>query len=77
MTAPALFADEMKAAREQRGWSQADLADKIPYSLSTISMMEALHRAPARGPGPMVSHRVAVGRVARIALPGPLGLVGR
>jgi transcriptional regulator with XRE-family HTH domain len=43
-----LFADELKAAREQRGWSQADLADKIPYSLSTISMVEALHRAPAR-----------------------------
>jgi transcriptional regulator with XRE-family HTH domain len=43
-----LFADEMKAAREQRGWSQADLADQIPYSLSTISMVEALHRAPTR-----------------------------
>lgn len=43
-----LFADEMKAAREQRGWSQADLADQIPYSLSTISMVEALHRVPAR-----------------------------
>lgn len=48
MTALSLFADEMKAAREQRGWSQADLAEKIPYSLSTISMVEALHRAPAR-----------------------------
>jgi ribosome-binding protein aMBF1 (putative translation factor) len=48
MTALALFADEMKAAREQRGWSQADLAEKIPYSLSTISMVEALHRAPTR-----------------------------
>jgi len=48
MTALSLFADEMKAAREQRGWSQADLADKIPYSLSTISMVEALHRAPTR-----------------------------
>jgi DNA-binding XRE family transcriptional regulator len=44
----ALFADEMKAAREQRGWSQADLADQIPYSLSTISMLEALHRVPTR-----------------------------
>lgn len=43
-----LFADEMKAAREQRGWSQADLAGQIPYSLSTISMVEALHRVPAR-----------------------------
>ena len=43
-----LFADELKAAREQRGWSQADLADQIPYSLSTISMVEALHRVPAR-----------------------------
>ena len=48
MTALSLFADEMKAAREQRGWSQADLADKIPYSLSAISMVEALHRAPTR-----------------------------
>ena len=43
-----LFADELKAAREQRGWSQADLADEIPYSLSTISMVEALHRVPTR-----------------------------
>jgi transcriptional regulator with XRE-family HTH domain len=43
-----LFADEMKAAREQRGWSQADLAGQIPYSLSTISMVEALHRVPTR-----------------------------
>ena len=48
MAALSLFADEMKAAREQRGWSQADLADQIPYSLSTISMVEALHRVPAR-----------------------------
>jgi transcriptional regulator with XRE-family HTH domain len=41
-------ADELKAAREQRGWSQADLAGQIPYSLSTISMVEALHRVPTR-----------------------------
>ena len=43
-----LFADELKAAREQRGWSQADLAGQIPYSLSTIAMVEALHRVPTR-----------------------------
>jgi transcriptional regulator with XRE-family HTH domain len=48
IAALSLFADEMKAAREQRGWSQADLADQIPYSLSTISMVEALHRVPTR-----------------------------
>jgi transcriptional regulator with XRE-family HTH domain len=47
-TALSLFADEMKAAREQRGWSQAELAEQIPYSLSTISMVEALHRAPTK-----------------------------
>ncbi|MGH3174902.1 MAG: helix-turn-helix domain-containing protein, partial [Streptosporangiaceae bacterium] len=47
-TALSLFADEMKAAREQRGWSQAELAERIPYSLSTISMVEALHRAPTK-----------------------------
>lgn len=46
-----LFADELKAAREQRGWSQADLAGQIPYSLSTISMVEALHRVPTQCPG--------------------------
>ena len=33
MTALSLFADEMKAAREQRCWSQADLAEKLPFSL--------------------------------------------
>jgi transcriptional regulator with XRE-family HTH domain len=48
VTALSLFSDEMKAAREQRGWSQADLADQIPYSLLTISMVEALHRTPTR-----------------------------
>jgi transcriptional regulator with XRE-family HTH domain len=47
-TALSLFADEMKAAREQRGWSQAELAERIPYSLSTISMAEALHRVPTK-----------------------------
>ena len=37
------------ALRAERGWSQADLAEKIPYSLSTISMVEALHeRSPVR-----------------------------
>lgn len=43
-----LFADEMKAAREQRGWTHADLAEKLPYSESQIAMVESLHRTPAR-----------------------------
>ena len=43
-----LFADELKATRAKRGWSQEDLAAKIPYSPSTIGMVEALHRAPTR-----------------------------
>lgn len=47
-SALSLFADEMKAAREQRGWSQAELAERIPYSLSAIGMVEALHRAPSK-----------------------------
>ena len=85
MTALSLFADEMKAAREQRGWSQADLADQIPYSLSTISMVEALHRVPTRdlavSPGQGVRHaghlRPAGGQAAGPAVPGVVPAVRR
>ena len=35
-----LFADEMKAAREQRGWSQADLA--VPHPLDPIALTSAI-----------------------------------
>ena len=40
----------MRRAREQRGWSQADLAEQIPYSLSTISMVRraCIHGAVSR-----------------------------
>ena len=38
-----LFADEMKAAREQRGWSQADLA-QIP---KVVGVAGGLHKVEA------------------------------
>jgi transcriptional regulator with XRE-family HTH domain len=43
-----LFADELKAVRERRGWSQAELAAKINYSASLVAMVETLNRPPTR-----------------------------
>src|SRR5260370_838830 len=79
MTALSLFADEMKAAPEQRGWSQADRADQIPYSLSAISMAEALHRVPGRDPVQRLRHAdrgQAVGDLVRPVGLGPAALLG-
>lgn len=41
-----LFVDEMKAAREQHGWSQAELADRAGYSESAVAMVETYQRPP-------------------------------
>ena len=43
-SALALFADELRAAREQAGWSREDLAAKLNYSASLVGMVEGLHR---------------------------------
>jgi transcriptional regulator with XRE-family HTH domain len=43
-----LFVDEMRAAREQAGWTQADLAAKASYSTSLIAMIETGERTPQR-----------------------------
>jgi transcriptional regulator with XRE-family HTH domain len=44
----ALFADELKAHRDARGWTQADLAAKITYSESLIAQVETCRRPPSR-----------------------------
>jgi len=44
----ALFADELKAYRNARGWIQADLAGKISYSESLIAQVETCRRSPSR-----------------------------
>jgi hypothetical protein len=44
-----LFVDEMRAMREQRGWSRAELATQAQYSESLIAMVETYHRAPTQG----------------------------
>jgi transcriptional regulator with XRE-family HTH domain len=41
-----LFVEEMRAMREQRGWSQAELARETNYSESAIAMVETYQRAP-------------------------------
>jgi transcriptional regulator with XRE-family HTH domain len=41
-----LFVDEMKAAREQRKWSQAELGRQAGYSESAIAMVESFQRPP-------------------------------
>ena len=39
------FADELKAHRAARGWTQADVARETSYSESLISQVEACHKA--------------------------------
>jgi transcriptional regulator with XRE-family HTH domain len=41
----ALFADELKAHRAARGWTQADVAAKTSYSESLIAQVEARFKA--------------------------------
>jgi transcriptional regulator with XRE-family HTH domain len=41
-----LFVDEMKAAREQRKWPQAELGRQAGYSESAIAMAESYQRPP-------------------------------
>lgn len=43
-----LFADELRAYRNARGWTQADLATKISYSESLIAQVETCRRPPSR-----------------------------
>jgi transcriptional regulator with XRE-family HTH domain len=40
-----LFVDELRAMREQRGWSRAELAAHAKYSESLIAMVESYDRA--------------------------------
>jgi transcriptional regulator with XRE-family HTH domain len=46
--AVSLFVDEMRAMREDRGWSQAELARRVNYSAGLIGMVETYERAPTR-----------------------------
>lgn len=41
-----MFAEELKAARAQKGWSVAEVADRIGFSPSTIKNIESGQRAP-------------------------------
>jgi transcriptional regulator with XRE-family HTH domain len=41
-----LIAEEIRALRDQRGWSQQDLAERIQFSLSTVKHLETGYRAP-------------------------------
>jgi transcriptional regulator with XRE-family HTH domain len=41
-----LFVDEMRAQREQRGWSREELARRVNYSVSLIAMVETYQRGP-------------------------------
>ncbi len=42
----ALFADELRAARERAGWSREDLAARLNYSGSLVRKVESLDRVP-------------------------------
>jgi transcriptional regulator with XRE-family HTH domain len=43
-----LFAEELRALRRQRLWSQEDLGTRINFSASTIANIESGYRAPTR-----------------------------
>jgi Helix-turn-helix domain len=45
-----LFVDEMRAQREQRGWSREELARRVNYSVSLIAMVETYQRGPTLAP---------------------------
>jgi len=42
------FADELKAHRAARGWTQADVAAKISYSEGLIAQVETCRRPPSK-----------------------------
>ena len=46
--AVSLFVDEMRAGREARGWSQAEVARRTNYSSGLIGMVETYERAPTK-----------------------------
>lgn len=43
-----LFADELKAHREAKGWTQAELAAEVHYSEGLIAGVESCHKAPSK-----------------------------
>ena len=47
-SALAVFADELRAQRERGGLSRDELAGRVTYSASLISMIESGHRSPSR-----------------------------
>jgi transcriptional regulator with XRE-family HTH domain len=47
-SALAVFADELRAQRERAGLGRDDLAGRVNYSASLISMIESGHRSPSR-----------------------------
>jgi transcriptional regulator with XRE-family HTH domain len=42
-----LFAERVRMARERRGWSQADLAQRLGVAASAVNHMEHGRRAPS------------------------------
>src|SRR5439155_16450880 len=47
-SALAVFAEELRAQRDQAGLSRDDLAARVNYSASLLSMIESGHRSPSR-----------------------------
>jgi transcriptional regulator with XRE-family HTH domain len=47
--AVSLLVDEMRSQREQRGWTQAELAERARYSKALIAAVENYDRAPTAG----------------------------
>ena len=78
-SALAVFADELRAQRERAGLGRDELAARLNYSASLISMIESEHRSPsgtsrpaARGvrpPGTFARLEAAAGRTVQLRVP--------
>jgi transcriptional regulator with XRE-family HTH domain len=74
-----LFVDEMRAMREQRGWSQAELAAQAQYSESLIAMVETYQRGPTQSLAKALDRAFGTPGFTEDALgrPGTPGTFGR
>jgi transcriptional regulator with XRE-family HTH domain len=46
MTSLAAFASQLRAWRQQMGWTQVEAADKLGYSASLVSGIETMGKTP-------------------------------
>ncbi len=72
-----LFADELRAHRAARGWTQADVAAKTNYSEGLIAQVETCRRPPSKDLAKALDRVFQTPGFAEDDVPGALGTFGR